>query len=117
MTYLSDTAFCLTHEGKHALHREAINHSSVQELLDKATATSNDAESGAILYRWACFAWSVENRAIELVENVLRNLKIGDYLFIRIGQDCDDTEYGGTFRNNPFCMTLQRDISFDYIAP
>lgn len=47
------------------------------------------------------------------MENLLQDLDEQDYLFIRVGESDDDTEYRGGFWENPFNMCLVRGIAFD----
>lgn len=47
------------------------------------------------------------------MENLLQDLNEQDYLFIRIGESDDDTEYRGGFWENPFGMCLVRRITFE----
>ena len=44
------------------------------------------------------------------MENLPQDLDEQDYLFIRIGESDDDTEYRGGFWENPFNMCLNRSI-------
>lgn len=54
----------------------------------------------------------VMDDAVIAFEKVLSDTK-GDFVFIRLGEDHDDTEIRGTFNNNPFNVGFYRAIEFD----
>ena len=48
---------------------------------------------------------------MSFIENLLAELDWKDFLFIRIGEDYDDTEVRGDFWDNPFEIRLERSIN------
>ena len=51
-------------------------------------------------------------RAPGFREQLMVELEDGDVRFLRVGEDHDDTEVRGCFREKPFAMELLRGISF-----
>jgi len=119
MGYRSDVGLCLSAKGKEALdaalaEAEKTNkhYSLIMDLLDKADSriTSDD---GTVAYHWQSVKWYADYSDVSFIENLLHSLDDEDYLFIRVGEENDDTEYQGEFRDNPLGMCLIRGIAFD----
>jgi hypothetical protein len=120
MGYRSELGLCLTREVRpkieHALS-ELENQNSktagiVQELLE-CGEKREDAKNGCVAYHWANLKWYADYEDVAFVENLLGDLEEEQYLFIRVGEADDDTEYRGCFWDNPFGMALIRGIAFD----
>jgi hypothetical protein len=119
MGYRSDVGLCLSAKGKEALDAalaEAQNtnehFSVIKELLDCGSVRSS-SDDGAVAYHWQWLKWYADYYDVSFIENLLRSLDDEDYLFIRVGESDDDTEYQGGFWNNPLGMCLVRGIAFD----
>ena len=76
-------------------------------------AVRHSDESGAVAYYWDNVKWYADFLEVRFIENLTVELDWEDFLFIRVGEDSDDTEYRGGFWDNPFPMGLARSITFD----
>ena len=119
MGYRSDVGLCLSAKGKEALDaaldeaRQNKEHLSlIMALLDGA-AVRVSTDDGVVAYHWEYLKWYADYSDVRFIENLLRNLDEEDYLFIRVGESDDDTEYRGGFWGNPLGMCLVRGIAFD----
>lgn len=121
MGYRSEVGLCLTSNAKQKL-ADALeslqetnneNYKIVNSLFDGAVKRE-DKESGAVAYYWDAVKWYPDYEDVGFIEAFIRDLAdIDDYYFLRIGEDNDDTECGGGYWENPFCMNLLRTINFD----
>lgn len=117
MGYYSDTALALTGKGVDTLNKklaapetsEAMRN-EVQSLLSQADSHYTDPNSGAEVWHWAWSKWYSHFPEVAFVESLMDEVDDEDYRFIRIGEDCDDTEVRGRFWENPFGMELTRNI-------
>lgn len=82
----------------------------VQDLLSQADSHYTDSNSGATVWHWAWSKWYSDFPEVAFVESLMNEMDHEDYLFIRIGEDYDDTEVRGCFWENPFGMELNRSI-------
>ncbi len=82
-------------------------HSLLKSYRDKRE------EHGAAAWPWESLKWYSDYDDMGFIENLLNDLDTEDYLFIRVGESDDDTEYRGGFWENPFGMCLVRGIAFD----
>lgn len=119
MGYCSDVGLCLTATGKHVLETALVDAaknnphiSEIRGLLEKAEVRT-DADSGSVGYLWRTVQWYIDYVDVSFIENLLPNMESSDYLFIRISEADDDTEYCGGFWENPLGMCLVRGIVFD----
>ena len=118
MGYYSEVGLCLTQEGEQILAK-AIDEEKgdgvkkmVEDFLCEAIRYCDDA-SGAVAYYWDNVKWYADFLAVRFIENLTVELNWENFLFIRVGEDSDDTEYRGGFWDNPFPMGLARSITFD----
>lgn len=118
MGYPSDVGLCLTLAGKQfldaALSEAEKAHARFSEIrnLLKCAEVRTDADSGSVSYLWSEVKWYSIFEGTAFFEELLIELACKDYLFIRIGEASDDTEYWGGFWENPFGMCLTRGITF-----
>jgi hypothetical protein len=81
--------------------------------LFASAETKRDEDSGAAAYHWQWLKWYPDYPDVAFVESFLKTLAEESYLFIRVGESDDDTEYRGGFWENPLGMCLVRGIAFD----
>lgn len=115
MGYCSDVGLCLTATGKKvldaglaALEPHAERTKNIHELLN--SSRDNREADGAVAWLWESLKWYDDYPDVAFMENLLQDLDEEDYLFIRVGESDDDTEYRGGFWENPFNMCLSRSI-------
>jgi hypothetical protein len=87
----------------------------IRDFLKCATLKQHD-ETGTVAYCWDWLKWYPEFPEVAFVEAFMEHLNSIDsneYLFIRVGESEDDTEYRGGFWENPLGMSLTREITFD----
>lgn len=118
MGYRSEVAFCLHKNGRNVLNDmlEKTN-STTQELVKKFLNLSDthitDTQTGSEIWFWEFVKWYPEEYAeIGFMERLMSTLEVKNFMFIRIGDDEDDTELRGYYTNNPFDMYLNRNIVF-----
>lgn len=88
----------------------------VESLLDVAEYKQSDPKSGATGYYFTWMKWYEAYPDVGFIMQFLDSLDGEDYLFIRIGENDDDTEERGCFYDNPFCMSLVREIAFEPVV-
>ena len=81
----------------------------IKNMLDSAEVRT-DADSGTVAYLWESTKWYDDFPEVRFIENLLQELDSADFLFIRVGEDSDDTEMYGTFWENPLNMRLTRGV-------
>lgn len=120
MGYRSDVGLCLSGEGKKildeklaALAPEADSTRYIHELLNHYRDKREDQESGDIAWLWEDLKWYDDHADVIFIETLLNDLDEQDFLFIRVGESDDDTEFRGRFWENPFDMRLLRGVAFD----
>lgn len=118
MGYYSDVGLCLTAAGKLALdmalteaEKNNPDVTDIKNMLDSAEVRT-DADSGTVAYLWENTKWYDDFPEVRFIESLLQELDGVDFLFIRAGEDSDDTEMYGTFWENPLDMRLTRGIVF-----
>ena len=89
-----------------ALDRESEAFSAITDFIAYADKYHEDADTGAEAYLWECVKWYEDFSDVSFIENLLAELDWKDFLFIRIGEDYDDTEVRGDFWDNPFELGL-----------
>ena len=57
--------------------------------------------------------WPADFADVDFFEKFMKNLDEEDYYFIKIGEEYDDVETKGLWCDNPFGLTLTRQIVFD----
>ena len=119
MGYRSDVGLALSARGKAALdaalaeaEKSNEHYAIIKELLEHGEKRT-DEETGAAAWLWEGLKWYSDYVDVSFIENFLCELEPEDYLFIRVGEADDDTEYTGGFWENPMGMSLLRGIAFD----
>lgn len=115
MGYRSQVGLCMTAEAVCDL-QSAIQGLS-QTLQDELAGLFEACEfiredEGCRAWYWEGFKWSTQDGDIRFLDEHLSSLDWGEYLFIRVGENLDDTEYHGGFWDNPFAMSLTREVRF-----
>jgi hypothetical protein len=117
MGYRSDVGLCLNAESRirldtalNALEGETAK--IVRAFMGDAEL-KEDKDSAAAAYLWRAVKWYPDYPDVSFVETFLAAEEGDDYLFIRIGECDDDTDYRGSYWENPLGMHIVRDISFD----
>jgi hypothetical protein len=118
MSYRSDVGICLTTTGKKTLDArlaELEPDTDRTRYINELLNSPRDKREGfgAVAWLWESLKWYSDYKDVAFIENLLRDLEDEDYLFIRVGESDDDTEYRGSFWENPFGMCLVRGITFD----
>ena len=122
MGYRSDVGLALTKMGVETINSKLAGENiseelrkNVKELLTYADEHYTDAASGAEVWYWEWIKWyncdPVGYQNICFIMDTLKELDDGDYRFIRIGEDYDDTEVSGGFWENPFDFELTRGMT------
>lgn len=116
MSYRSDVGLCLSARGRQALEEkiaelapEDENTAIIKSLFENPRA----CEDGCAAWFWGGVKWYEDYADVAFTENFIKALEEEDYLFLLIGESDDDTEHRGGFWENPFGMTLIREIVFD----
>lgn len=116
MGYYSDVGLCLSAAGKTALDTVLLEAkknnpdvADIQALLDHAKVITG-AASGTVAYCWKSTKWYDDFAEVRFIEALMQTLDSSDFLFIRVGDDSDDTELRGGFWGNPLGMRLSRGI-------
>lgn len=117
MGYRSEAALCIDKNGKSALKvklDEANKETQkiVREFLAHSDKHLADSESSSELWFWDWIKWYSDYPEIGFMENLLNQMDTEHFLFIRIGEDSDDSEVQGAYWDNPFGMCLSRSIEF-----
>lgn len=123
MGYRSDVCLALNSAGVAAL-KEALaspdtsekNRSEVESLLAYADKHLVDAESGSECWKWNDVKWyndPVYYPDVDFVEGFISELDEDNYRFIRVGEDYDDVDVRGWWTDDPFGVTLCREIVLD----
>lgn len=117
MGYRSEVALCLDKNGKSALKEklEEANKETqkiARELLAQSDKHLADSENSSELWFWDWIKWYPDYPEIRFMENLLDQMDTENFLFIRIGEDSDDSEVQGAYWDNPFGMYLSRSIEF-----
>lgn len=121
MGYYSDVTLALTKAGVKALKESLFANSipghvkkEVCDLLKYASKHSIDKQTGAEIWSWDSIKWYTcdpENfPEVDFLEKFLNVTEEKEYRFMRIGENYDDVEVNGYFIDNPFEMSLSRQI-------
>lgn len=124
MGYYSDVCLALNNKGvatlKEKMASEAISdktRSEVEYLLSHADSHHLDSASGAECWKWNDLKWysgaPEYYPEVDFIEKLMLELSEEHYRFIRIGEDSDDLEVQGFFLDDPFGLTLCREIVLD----
>ena len=127
MGYRSDVGLALTRHGVETLENRLASpelgeevRKRIREFFAYADKHAKDEESGHEAWYWDYLKWYADDSAhfpeVDFIEELIAELSDGDFRFIRIGEDYDDTEMRGGFWENPFDMELERYISFSQVV-
>ena len=123
MGYRSEVGLALTKNGVDTLKRRLASPELGQEIrqviryfFDHADKHAKDEDGGQEAWYWDYRKWYTEFPEVDFIEQLMSELPDGDFRFIRIGEDYDDTEMRGGFWDNPFGMELTRSISFSDVV-
>lgn len=121
MCYYSDVGLCVSKRGMKTLEKslryldqnhemEEASRQYIHHLLCLPSHMGD--RSGACAWYWKDIKWYDESEEIRFIETLLDSIDRADFLFMRIGEDWDDTEWRGDFYDNPFDMRITRGLSF-----
>lgn len=124
MGYYSDVCLLLNKNGvttlKDKLASKEISdttRSEVESLLTNADRHLVDADSGTECWKWDNIKWYTGDPKyypeVDFIEKLMVELNDGDYRFMLVGEDYDDLEVNGYFLDDPFGLTLCRNIVLD----
>lgn len=118
MGYRSDIGLALTqsavqrmHQKLNSLDKNSEAFSVITDFIIYADKHHEDADTGAEVYLWNYVKWYDDFKEVSFLEELMQELNEQDYLFIRTGEDYDDTEVQGYFWDNPFDLKLSRAIN------
>lgn len=122
MGYYSETGLALTKNGIEKMQAMLADENlgdktrqEVNDLFKYADQHHADPDTGAEIWLWNSIKWysgdPLYYPEIDFIDKLLMELEDGDYRFIRIGEDYDDTEVCGDFWENPFDFEIERGIS------
>ncbi len=118
MGYRSDIGLALTqsavqrmHQKLNTLDKNSEAFSVITDFIAYADKHYEDADTKAKVYLWNYVKWYDDFKEVNFLEELMQELNEQDYLFIRIGEDYDDTEVRGDFWDNPFALEINRGIS------
>ena len=118
MGYYSEVALCLSDNGRarldaamHEARQHATNPSDIELFLQNGLR-QDAPDSEGVLYYWEGVKWYADFEEVRLITDVMDELDVDDYLFLRIGEDVDDAEILGGWWENPFDARLFRTIDF-----
>ena len=118
MGYRSDIGLALTqsavqrmHQRLNSLDKNSEAFSVITDYIIYADKHHEDADTGAEVYLWNYVKWYDDFKEVSFLEELMQELNEQDYLFIRIGEDYDDTEVQGYFWDSPFDLKLSRAIN------
>lgn len=117
MGYYSEVALAFSANGAEAL-RSAINDKELElalqtkNFLERVDTHNIERGSYAELFHWKSIKWSLSFKEIACIDSVLDELDNEDFLFIRIGENLEDTEIQGRYWENPFNLDVVRTVEF-----
>jgi hypothetical protein len=102
MAYRSEVALALTTDAAILLKALSNHSSTLKELIscahDKINWSDEEIDQGStVKLYWQDIKWYEGDTAIEQVQTFLDNTDEESWLFIRIGEDCDDLDQSGQF--------------------
>jgi hypothetical protein len=119
MGYRSEVGLCLTKDAAAKLDEARAYMKVVRDerLGDTdrlfMSAEERHDEDGSIAYYWSSLKWYADYEDVAFVDKFLKSIDGSDYLFLRVGEDVDDTESRGWWWDNPFEMRVSREIMFN----
>lgn len=120
MGYLSDVALCLSGAAATRLNeallaaKQAMPASDYESLEDFLAhgQQGTDVDTGCVLYFWESTKWYEEFTDVGFLIQFIVSLDGEEYLFLRIGEDFDDSVSSGWLSDNPFDVRIVREIQF-----
>lgn len=117
MGYRSETAICLSPK---AMDRFVLRFNTAErhvaeavlELVNSVDKYHYDKQTRSRIWFWNLVKWYPDYDEIKFMETLMDELDEDDFLFIRIGENTDDTEIHGVYHDNPFGMYLTRRLEF-----
>ena len=122
MGYYSDVGLALTRTGVDFLQSRLASsevsdelRNEVNTLLAYAERHYTDTASGAEVWYWDWIKWYDSKpygfQDVCFIMDTLADLEDDNYIFIRIGEEYNDTEVMGGFFENPFDFELTRGMT------
>lgn len=124
MGYYSDVCLLLNKNGV-AILKEKLSspdicdttRSEVKSLLADADRHLVDTDSGAECWKWDDVKWYSGDPKyypdVDFIEKLMLELPEEDFRFMRVGEDYDDLEANGYYLDDPFVLTLRRELVLD----
>ena len=123
MGYRSKVALALTSKGVGTLENRLASseiceevRKRIQEFLDHPDKHTRDEDTGQEAWYWDSLKWYTDDPVhfpdVDFIEKLLSEMPYGDYRFIRIGEDYDDTEMRGAFWESSLSMEVVKYINF-----
>ncbi len=106
MGYRSDVALAI----RASAAREILADPDSAQVLSEAD--KNLSDDGALLFHWEEIRWDSYDKETGALMGLLADLDYDDFLFIRLGEDDEDTEILGGWWDNPFDLGYVRRIEF-----
>lgn len=106
MGYKSDVALVI----RKTYERAMLADPDVAQILSEADQRLEHGD--ALLFHWSWVTWYHDDKQIAALENFLRGSESDGYLFIRVGEDDNDTEIFGWWFDNPLDLEYVRRIEF-----
>ncbi len=83
--------------------------SAVVGFLDSVNSYKH-SDDGSRGYVWNLIKWYDDEPEVKFFSALFADLDCADYLFVRVGEDMDDSERRGCFFKNPFDLNLVRRV-------
>lgn len=122
MGYYSDVALALTGNGLQS-YKDALASRKLSEKIRKevtlffSSADDHVQDANSECWKWTGVKWYVGDPEyfpeIDFIEELLTQIDEEDYRFLRIGEDVDDIETRGLWLDDPFGLTLARELVLD----
>ena len=118
MGYRSDVGLCLSAKGKKSLDAALAEAEKTNKDFSEIKGLLYNTDSyftrgdGTVAYHWKYLKLYADYSDVSFIEKLVNDMDDEEYLFIRVGESDDDTEYRGGFWENPLGMCLMRGITF-----
>ncbi len=121
MGYHSEVALTISSKCVEALENKINNcqntaKSALCTLLENADEKGIDDSTGDKFWYWNWIKWYHDYPEICMLEEFMSSLDYDEYLFIRLGEDMNDTEIYGSYYDNPFEMHVHHTIEINHKA-
>jgi len=113
MGYRSEVGICLNPESTQLFKAQLASLSpKIAEQINLCLKYTDIHErDGTMLFYWARIQWYDAKDDVKFFQDFIDNLDPDKFLFIRIGDNYDDTELLGDYYDNPFEMDFVRKVS------